>query len=180
VTDFVLLGSVALPGIVLAAGYIFTYNLPVLQNIGLDLYETTPLLLMGYVATALPQQARLLVGPVSQLQESLVLAARVHGSSAIGAWGRTVVPVLSRVILWGALLTFAKTLLELPVSQLLYPPGNRPISVAINFYVSGLHYDTGTAMTVVALVEEFGVIVLALGLFRLLAPSGWRRGLGAR
>ncbi len=178
ITDLVLLGSVALPGIVLAAGYIFTYNLPGLTNLGIDLYETTPLLIMGYVATALPQQARLMVGPVSQLQESLVLAARVHGSSALAAWGRTVVPVLSRVLLWGALLTFAKTLLELPVSQLLYPPGSRPVSVAINFYVSGLHYDTGTAMTVVALVEEFAVIVIALGLFRLLAPRGWRRGLG--
>ncbi|MBF6605213.1 MAG: iron ABC transporter permease [Chloroflexi bacterium] len=178
ITDLVLLGSVALPGIVLAAGYIFAYNLPGLTNLGLDLYETTPLLIMGYVATALPQQARLMVGPVSQLQESLVLAARVHGSSALAAWGRTVVPVLSRVLLWGALLTFAKTLLELPVSQLLYPPGSRPVSVAINLYVSGLHYDTGTAMTVVALVEEFAVIVIALGLFRLLAPRGWRRGLG--
>ncbi len=178
ITDLVLLGSVALPGIVLAAGYIFTYNLPGLTNIGLSLYETTPLLVMGYVATALPQQARLMVGPVSQLQESLVLAARVHGSSAIGAWGRTVVPVLSRVLLWGALITFAKTLLELPVSQLLYPPGSRPVSVAINFYVSGLHYDTGTAMTVVALFEEFAVIAAALLLFRVFAPRGWRRSLG--
>ncbi|HVA84688.1 MAG TPA: ABC transporter permease subunit [Candidatus Saccharimonadales bacterium] len=178
ITDLVLLGSVALPGIVLAAGYIFMYNLPGLTAIGLDLYETTPLLIMGYVATALPQQARLMVGPVSQLQESLVLAARVHGSSLVDAWGRTMVPVLSRVLLWGALLTFAKTLLELPVSQLLYPPGQRPVSVAINWYVTGLHYDTGTAMSVVALVEEFGVIVAALGLFRLLAPRGWRLGLG--
>jgi iron(III) transport system permease protein len=178
ITDFVLLGSVALPGLVLAAGYIFFYNLPGLNNIGLDLYETTPLLVMGYVASALPQQSRLMLGPVSQLQESLVAAARVHGSSALGAWGRTMIPVLSRVLLWGALLTFAKTLLELPVSQLLYPPGSRPASVAINFYVSGLHYDIGTAMSVVALVEEFAVILVALGMFRLLAPRGWRRGLG--
>ena len=178
-TDLVLLGSVALPGIVLAAGYIFLFNLPALTNIGINLYETVPLLVMGYVATALPGQSRLMVGPVSQLQETLVLAARVHGSSLLGAWGRTVVPVLSRVLLWGALLTFAKTLLELPVSQLLYPPGQRPLSVAINYYVTGLHYDIGTAMSVLALAEEFGVILLALGLFRLLAPAGWRRGLGA-
>ncbi len=178
-TDLVLLGSVALPGIVLAAGYIFAYNLPLLGNLGLDLYETTPLLIMGYVATALPSQARLMVSPVSQLQDSLVQAARVHGSSAASAWRRAVLPVLSRILLWAGLLTFAKTLLELPVSQLLYPPGSPPVSVAINSYVAGYHYDTGTAMTVVALAEEFAVILVGLALFALLTPKGWRRSLGA-
>ena len=178
-TDLVLLGSVALPGIVLAAGYIFAYNLPLLGNVGLDLYETTPLLLMGYVATALPSQARLMVGPVSQLQESLVQAARVHGSSAASAWRRAVLPMLSRILLWAGLLTFAKTLLELPVSQLLYPPGSPPVSVAINSYVAGYHYDIGTAMTVVALGEEFAVILVGLALFALITPRGWRRSLGA-
>ncbi len=179
ITDLVLLGSVALPGIVLAAGYIFAYNLPLLGNFGLDLYETTPLLLMGYVATALPSQARLMVGPVSQLQDSLVQAARVHGSSAMSAWRRAVLPMLSRILLWAGLLTFAKTLLELPVSQLLYPPGSPPVSVAINSYVAGYHYDVGTAMTVVALAEEFAVILAGLALFALITPKGWRRSLGA-
>ena len=178
-TDLVLLGSVALPGIVLAAGYIFAYNLPLLGNVGLDLYETTPLLIMGYVATALPSQARLMSGPVSQLQDSLVQAARVHGSSAASAWRKALLPVLSRILLWAGLLTFAKTLLELPVSQLLYPPGSPPVSVAINSYVAGYHYDTGTAMTVVALAEEFAVILAGLALFALLTPKGWRRSLGA-
>ncbi len=175
VADLVLLGSVALPGIVLAAGYIFAYNLPLAGRLGLDLYETTPLLAMGYIATALPSQARLMVGPVSLLQDSLVTAARVHGSSVVSAWGRAVLPTLSRVLLWAGLLTFAKTLLELPVSQLLYPPGSPPISVAINNYIAGYYYGEGTAMTVMALGEQFAVILLALGLFRLLAPRGWQR-----
>ncbi len=177
-TDLVLLGSVALPGIVLAAGYIFAYNLPVFGAVGLNLYETAPLLVMGYVATALPGQTRLMVGPFSQLQDSLAHAARVHGSSALATWRRVMIPMLSRVLLWAAMLTFAKTLLELPVSQLLYPPGSPPVSVAINAYVAGYHYDVGTAMTVVALAEEFIVIVGALVLFALLAPRGWRRAIG--
>ncbi len=134
---------------------------------------------MGYVATALPGQARLMVGPVSQLQDSLVQAARVQGSSAASAWRRAVLPMLSRILLWAGLLTFAKTLLELPVSQLLYPPGSPPVSVAINSYVAGYHYDIGTAMTVVALGEEFAVILVGLALFALITPRGWRRSLGA-
>ena len=74
-----LLTAVALPGIVFAAGYIFTYNLPFINNAGVHLYETTTLLILGYVATALPATSRVLVGTVSQVQG---LAVR----SGAGAW----------------------------------------------------------------------------------------------
>ena len=177
--DVLLLGAVALPGIVLAAGYIFAYNLPIMSRLGVDLYGTTTLLAMGYLAAALPTQSRLMVGPVSQLQDSLVQAARVHGSPVVTAWRRVALPVLSRVLLWAWLLTFAKTLLELPVSQLLYAPGAPPVSVAITRYISVYHYGEGTAMSVMALGEQLLVILAALALFRLLAPRGWQRIGGA-
>jgi iron(III) transport system permease protein len=173
--DFALLGSMALPGIVLAAGYLFAFNLPVASKLGLGLYETMPLLVMGYVATALPSQSRLLVGPMMQIQSSLVDAARTHGSSAIDGWRRAVGPVLSRTLVWAWLYTFAKTLMELPVSQILYPPGHEPISAGIADLLSNYHYDVATAMTVVSAVEMFGVILIVLGAFRLFAPEGWRR-----
>lgn len=174
--DFLLIGSVALPGIVLGAGYIFAYNLPVASSVGLGLFGTTTLLALAYVATSLPPQSRLMVGPMAQMQESLLDAARVHGASRLRAWGRAAAPVLSRLLLWAWLLTFAKTLLELPVSQLLYPPSEEPAAVAINNFVgTSAHYGEATAMSVVAIAEMFGVIVIGLGLFRLLAPRGWQR-----
>jgi iron(III) transport system permease protein len=174
--DLILIGSVALPGIVLGAGYIFAYNLPFVGQLGIKLYETAPLLAVAYVATSLPSQSRLMVGPVAQLQDSLLQAARVPGASGFGAWRRAALPVLSRLMLWAWLLTFAKTFLELPVSQLLYPPGNTPVAVAINNFVgTSAHYGEATAMSVVAMVEMFGVIVAGLALFRWLAPRGWQR-----
>jgi iron(III) transport system permease protein len=174
--DLVLIGSVALPGIVLGAGYIFTYNLPLAADLHLALYGTTPLLAMGYLATSLPPQSRLMVGPVAQMQESLLDAARVHGAGNLQAWRRAALPVLARLLLWAWLLTFAKTLLELPVSQLLFPAGDTPAAVAINNFVgTSAHYGEGTAVSVVAMGEMFGVIALGLGLFRLLAPGGWQR-----
>lgn len=174
--DLLLVGSVALPGIVLGAGYIFAYNLPQAGDLGLALYGTTPLLVMAYVATTLPPQTRLMVGPMAQLQESLLQAARVHGAGGVTAWRRAAVPVLSRLLLWAWLITFAKTFLELPVSQLLYPPGSEPAAVAINNFVgTSAHYGEATAMSVVALGEMFGVIVAGLALFRLLAPRSWQR-----
>ncbi len=174
--DLVLIGSVALPGIVLGAGYIFAFNLPIANRLGVALYGTTTLLAMGYVATSLPSQARLMVGPVSQLQESLLHAARVHGAGGAGAWARSALPVLSRLLLWAWLLTFAKTLLEYPVSSLLYPPGSTPVAVAINNFVgTSAHYGEATAMSVLAMLEMFGVIAIGLAAFRLLAPRGWQR-----
>lgn len=174
VGDLTLLGSIALPGIVLAAGYIFAFNLPIAGRLGINLYETVPLLVMGYVATALPSQSRLMVGPVSQVQDSLLEAARVHGVGRLRALWRTLVPILSRTLLWAWLFTFAKILLELPVSQILYPPGQEPISVGIENLLGNYHYDVGTAMTVLAVGEMFAVIGVLLLLFRFLAPRGWR------
>lgn len=174
VVDLILLGSVALPGIVLAAGYIFTYNLPTVQHLGLDFYGTTKILILGYLAGALPSTTRLLVAPVSQVQSNIADSARVHGSKKTQTWLHTQLPLLAQPILWAWLLTFAKTVLELPISQLLYAPSQMPISVAINKLVAGYEYGTGTAMSVVALFGTFLFIALALGIFRLVAPKGWR------
>jgi iron(III) transport system permease protein len=173
--DLLLLGSIALPGIVLGAGYIFAFNLPIASRFGLDLYETLPLLVMGYLATSVPTQSRIMVGQVAQVHTSLLEAARVHGARATSAWRSAYVPLVSRVLVLAWLVTFTKTFFELPISQLLYPPGQEPVSVAINSWVSNYHYDIGTAMTVLALLLVFAVIAVVSGGFRLLAPRGWQR-----
>ncbi len=173
--DLIMLGSVALPGIVLAAGYIFFYNLPTMSSFGINIYGTTKLLALGYLAGALPSTARLLVGPVSQVQSNLKDAARVHGASGRVSWLKTQLPLLARPVLWAWLLTFAKTLLELPLSQLLYAPNFPPISVSINKLTAGYDFGGGTAMSVISLALALGVFLFASGLFRLLAPSGWQK-----
>lgn len=172
--DLVLLAAVALPSIVLAAGYILIYNLPVMHSLGIVLYGTTALLTIAYVAGALPNNARILIGPLSQLHDTLLTSARTHGAGPVTAWGRIAVPVLSRYIVWVWLYCFAGTLLELPVSQLLYPPSQFPLSVAIERRLSTYDFAGGTAMEVVAVLTALAVTGLVLGLYRLLAPRGWR------
>jgi len=173
--DMTLLAAVALPGIVFAAGYIFTFNLPLITQFGIQLYQTTTLLVIGYIATALPATARVLLGSVSQVQESLAEAGRVHGYGPLRAWLRTVLPVLSRPLVAAWVLVFAATLLELPMSQLLYPPGSPPVSVAITKALMNYDFAGGTAMEVIAVLGALVVVALAWGLFRLVAPAGWRR-----
>lgn len=172
--DLVLLGAVALPSIVMAAGYILIYNLPLMHSLGFALYGTTTLLVIAYIAGALPNNARILIGPLAQLHETLLTCARAHGSPAADSWRRVGLPVLSRFVVWVWLYCFSGTLLELPISQLLYPPGHLPLSVAIEQRLANYDFAGGTAMEVVAVLVALAVTGLVLGLYRLLAPRGWR------
>jgi iron(III) transport system permease protein len=173
--DYVLLASVALPGVVFGAGYIFAYNLPIMSSLHIDLYQTVQLLIIAYIASSLPTNARVLVGSVSQLQGSLSDAARAHGAGAVSAWARGVLPVVSRPIMMAWLYTFCGVFLELPLSQLLYAPGSPPASIAIEDNLSNYHFGVGMAQAVLAVAIAFSVVGLVLGGYRLLAPAGWRR-----
>ncbi len=173
--DFMLLAAVALPSVVFGAGYIFAYNLPVMSSLGINLYQTVTLLVIAYIASSLPTNARVLLGAVSQLQPSLKDAAMAHGAGEIAAWARAVLPVVSRPLLMAWLLTFCGTFLELPLSQLLYAPNNPPASVAINDNLATYHFGVGMAQSVLAVGIALAAVGVALGGYRVLAPHGWRR-----
>jgi iron(III) transport system permease protein len=175
VLDFLLLAAVALPSVVFAAGYIFAFNLPLWSHLGIDLYQTATLLVIAYIASSLPTNARVLVGAVSQLQPSLRDAARTHGAGELRAWARGVLPVVSRPLTMAWLLTFCAVFLELPISQLLYAPSNPPASVAIADNLGNYHFGVGMAQSVLAVGIALVAVVLVLGGYRLLAPAGWRR-----
>jgi iron(III) transport system permease protein len=173
--DFLLLAAVALPSVVFAAGYIFAYNLPFLSKIGVNLYQTTALLVIAYIAASLPTNARVLFGSVSQIQPSLHEAARAHGSGPLRAWARAVLPAVSRPLVMAWLLTFSAVFLELPISQLLYAPSSPPVSVAIQDNLGNYHYGIGIAQAVIAVALALAAVGVVLGAYRLLAPRGWRR-----
>jgi iron(III) transport system permease protein len=173
--DFMLLAAIALPSVVFAAGYIFAYNLPIMSRLGIDLYQTTTLLVIAYTASSLPTNARVLVGAVSQLQSSLKDAARTHGAGELTAWARGVLPVVSRPLVMAWLLTFCGVFLELPISQLLYAPGSPPASVAIEDNLSNYHFGVGMAQSVLAVGLALLAVMVVLAGYRLIAPAGWRR-----
>jgi iron(III) transport system permease protein len=173
--DYMLLASVALPGVVFGAGYIFAYNLPIMSTLHINLYQTVQLLVIAYIASSLPTNARVLVGSVSQIQPSLRDAARAHGAGAVMAWARAVLPVVSRPLMMAWLYTFCGVFLELPLSQLLYAPGSPPAAIAIESNLSNYHFGVGMAQAVLSVFIAFAVVAIVLGGYRLLAPRGWRR-----
>jgi len=172
--DLLLLAAIALPSVLLASGYIFTYNLPLASDLGVDLYGTSTLLVLGYLAGALPSAARLLSGSLGQVSDSLLWAARVHGRPAASAWSGAVLPLVAGSLVWTWLIAFCGTLLELPVSQLLAPPGEEPLSVAITRQLQGYNVGAGAAMTVLVVAAALALIAVALGALRLLLPAAHR------
>ncbi|MEI6870423.1 MAG: ABC transporter permease subunit, partial [Actinomycetota bacterium] len=173
--DFFLLAAVGLPGIVFAIGYIFAYNLPLAQRYGFHLYGTVALLVLAYIATALPSTTRSLVGNMNQFQESLSEACRVHGSNGIKTWLTVVLPLISRPLLAAWCLTYCGTLLELPVSQILFPPGHAPLAVGIDHALGNYDFGGGTAMEVFAIISALIVVAVAFALYERLAPVGWKQ-----
>ena len=174
ILDLLLLAAIALPSVLLASGYIFTYNLPLASDLGINLYGTSTLLVLGYLAGALPSSARLLSGSLGQVSDSLLWAARVHGRPAAPAWTGAVLPLVAGSLLWTWLIAFCGTLLELPVSQLLAPPGDEPLSVAITRQLQGYNVGAGAAMTVLVVAAALALIAVALGALRLLLPAAHR------
>ena len=175
ITDVFLLGSIAIPGVVLGVGYILFYNQGFIANHVMSLYHTMPLLALGLMASAVPGQSRLLVGPVSQLQSSMIDAARVHGAARFRAWCSTALPILSRTLTWAWVLTFTKTISELAVAQMLVVPDHEPISVILETTLGTVFAPIGVAATVLVLGEMLGIIGLVLLAYRVVAPRGWRR-----
>lgn len=173
--DLLLLTAVALPGIVLGAGYIFAYNLPFMNNLGINLYGTVALLEMAYLAGALPSIARVLVGPFAQIQNSLLLAARVHGAGSFRSWRKGVLPIIARSLLWSWLLTFSTVFFELPISELLSPANKTPLSIAIITELNKSSYAQGTAMAVIAILIVLLLIVTVLTFFKIITPKGWTK-----
>ncbi|MBC3840073.1 hypothetical protein GXW82_07340 [Streptacidiphilus sp. 4-A2] len=130
--------------------------------------------MLGYLAGALPSAARLLSGSLGQVSDSLLWAARVHGRPAAPAWTGAVLPLVAGSLVWTWLVAFCGTLLELPVSQLLAPPGEEPLSVAITRQLQGYNVGAGAAMTVLVVLAALALIALALGALRLLLPAAHR------
>ncbi len=171
VVDVILTTSIAVPGIVLGAGYIFLWNQPWLAAIGLGLYGTTVLLVLGYIATGLPYAVRLASGAMAQLPEGQISAARMGGASTRTVLGRIVVPQLAPTWLRIWLLVFAGAVFELPMSMLLYPPGQPTAAVAILHQFHSMQIGTGAALTVLATLGLGAVVLVLSGLLARLTRS---------
>lgn len=172
--DLLLLGAMALPGLVLAAGYIFAFNQPFLP-----IYGTSFLLAAAYAAGGMPAASRLLLGPLTQLHRSLGEAAQAHGLRPAGVLRRVTLPLLAVPLFSAWLLAATHVVFELPMSQLLYPPGSPPLPVALTNLVANYDYSLGAALELEAVALVLLAVAALRWLFARTVPAAWRRGAGA-
>jgi iron(III) transport system permease protein len=160
--DLGLVAIIGLPSIVLGAGFVFFYDLPAVYRM-LPIYDTSWLLLVGYVVGFAPIAIRMLHGPLVQAGRSQYDAARVHGSAAMRAWRRTVLARIWKTVVLVWLFLVATIMFELPLSEILQAPSGAPLAVAVAVTLKS-QVATGTALTVIAIVAVLALLGAVLGL----------------
>ncbi|WP_242976099.1 iron ABC transporter permease [Desulfosporosinus sp. FKB] len=143
---------IAVPGIVLAAAFVFAWNGVWLIPLNLVLYGTPICLGLAFMATYLPYSIRLQLGAMGQLPLNLIKAARVQGAGEIIVLRKIILPLVAGTAISPFFMTFTKIIFELPASMLLYPPGSPTFSVTIQHYFSESHWSKGSALSVIGLI----------------------------
>ncbi len=174
--NFTTLITISVPGIILASGYIFAWNSPYLENIGIGgrgephFYGTIWILLAAYIGGALPYAIRLSSGAIDQIGESMIEAARVQGAGLISIVTRIIAPIMQSGLINIWLLIFTGTIFELAASELLYPPGQPTMPVRITGYFGTFRVEQGMALAML----NIGVVAAILLLLRLV-PNVYQR-----
>lgn len=105
------------PGIVMGTALVY---------IGLHLpwmYQTTAMLVLGYVLRFLPLATGSLLEGLDRIENSLTAAARSLGASPVETFRRVKLPLIMPAALSGAALVFLEAMRELPLTLLLRPTG---------------------------------------------------------
>lgn len=158
ILSFLTIATVAVPGLVLACGYIFAWNSPYLTAIGIGtpkgfrIYGTAWVLLFVYIASGLPLAARLGIGALDQIGQSLLETARIQGANVFQLLVRVVAPLMRSSLISTWLLVFSGSMFALATSELLFPPSEPTAAVTIIKYFNDTRYSEGMAMTVLTVI----------------------------
>ena len=173
------LGAVAIPGIVLGFGYILLWNrVPGFKDWPLPHYGDGSLLVTGYVAAALPYCLVILVSATGQLAPNLNDAARLLGVGATRRLLRITLPLVSLAVMTAFLLTFIRTVFELPISQMLIPLSGPPAPPVILRLFSHDQDGPASALSLASMLATgAGAALVWLVASRFLVFRGTRGGL---
>jgi iron(III) transport system permease protein len=155
------LGAVAIPGIVLGFGYILVWNrLPGFRDWPFPRYGDGSLLVMGYVAAALPYCLVVILSAIGQLAPSLTDAARLQGVGTARRLLAIVLPLVMLSVVKAFLLTFIRTVFELPMSQMLIPQNGAPAPTLILRLFSHDRDGLASAIALVAMAAAGAIAAL--------------------
>ena len=157
--DFLATASLAIPGLVLAIGYLRTFR--DVEVGGFALAGSWLLIMLAYSVRRLPYALRACIAALQQVHISLEEAALNLGATRARAMQRIVVPLMAGGILAGFVTSFITAAVELSATLLLTTSqGQAPMSYGIYLYMQSIAgRGPGAALGILALV------VVALGTF---------------
>jgi iron(III) transport system permease protein len=130
----------ALPGIVVALALVFFG-----ANHALWLYQTLPMLVLGYVILFIPQGVGTIRAALLQIHPSLEEAAHSLGNGPLRVFWTITLPLLRPGLLAGASLVFLTAMKELPATLLLAPIGFKTLATAVWSAVSEAFFAAAAA-----------------------------------
>lgn len=130
----------ALPGIVIALAFVF-FGIRYTPA----LYQTLPMLLIGYTVLFIPQAAGAARTSLVQLPSTLEEAGRTLGHTRWQIFGRITLPLLQPGLLAGFGLVFLTCMKELPATLLLSPLGFETLATAVWSHISEAFFTQAAA-----------------------------------
>jgi iron(III) transport system permease protein len=151
--DTISMVPLAIPGVVIAVGYLRAFGgLPV-PGLGEPLTATWLILVIVYAVRQLPYAVRGAYAVLRQLSPALEEAAQNLGATRARTFRRITLPLMTRGLVAGGLLAFVASAVDLSSTLVLVPRGELgPLSYGIYLYMqSAAGRGPGAALGVVAI-----------------------------
>jgi iron(III) transport system permease protein len=144
----------AIPGVVIAIGYLRVFHGWTVPGLGEPLTSTSLALVVVYAVRQLPYTVRGACASLQQLPAALEEAAQSLGAARARTFARVTLPLVSRGLLAGGSLAFISSAVDLSATILLVPRVELgPLSFGIYLYMqSAVGRGPGAALGVVAIV----------------------------
>lgn len=152
--DSLVMIPLALPGIVLAFGYVVTYTGTFLDPIN----NPIPLLVIAYAIRRLPFMVRSAVAGLQQMSVTLEEASMCFGASRFYTLRKITVPLVTANLVAGALLCFAYAMLDVSDSLIL---AMKDQFYPITKVIYALSLEPGTGMFVASALGMIAMLILS-------------------
>lgn len=151
--------SLAVPGVVLGIGYIFIWNSPLLDSLGMRLYGNPAILVLAGTAGAIPYAIRIMLGAFAQLPPSMLNAAAINGAGLIRRLLTIVIPITAVALISATLAAFGSAVFDLAINAILRPPRLSVLPVYVNRAFEQGEFGISTAATFVAGATTVAIIL---------------------
>ncbi len=159
--DWLASAALAIPGLVLAIGYLRLFKGVTLPFTDTLVVQTWVLIMLAYAVRRLPYALRSCMAALQQVHVSLEEAAQSLGASRLSTIRRVMVPLMAGGILAGFVTSFITAAVELSATLVLVSAESQaPMSLGIYLYMQSIAgRGPGAALAVLA------VLVVALGTY---------------